>query len=62
MRGDVTASARETDFVASLEGRAQEILERCTRCGRCVEVCPTAGPAGVDRSDPAAVVSQVLDL
>jgi Fe-S oxidoreductase len=48
--------------VASLEARADEIVERCTRCGRCVEVCPTAGPAGVDRTDPAAVVAQVLDL
>jgi Fe-S oxidoreductase len=48
--------------VASLDARASEIVERCTRCGRCVEVCPTAGPAGVDRSDPASVVGQVLDL
>ena len=63
MRGDsTTASERETAFLASLEARADEIVERCTRCGRCVEVCPTAGPAGVDRTDPAAVVAQVLDL
>jgi len=63
MRGDsTTASERETAFLASLEARADEIVERCTRCGRCVEVCPTAGPAGVDRTDPASVVAQVLDL
>ncbi len=52
----------ETIFVASLEARAREIVERCSRCGRCVEVCPTAGPAGVDRSDPPSVVGQVLEL
>ena len=52
----------ETTFVASLEARAQEIVDRCSRCGRCVEVCPTAGPAGVDRSDPPSVVGQVLEL
>ena len=52
----------ETAFVASLEARASEIVEQCSRCGRCVEVCPTAGPAGVERSDPPAVVAQVLDL
>ena len=52
----------ETTFVASLEARAQEIIDRCSRCGRCVEVCPTAGPAGVDRSDPPSVVGQVLEL
>lgn len=53
---------REAAFVASLEARARDIAEQCSRCGRCVEVCPTAGPAGVDRADPPAVVAQVLDL
>jgi heterodisulfide reductase subunit D len=53
---------RESAFGASLEARARDIVEQCSRCGRCVEVCPTAGPAGVDRSDPASVVAQVLGL
>jgi Fe-S oxidoreductase len=55
-------SAKETEFLASLAGRVQEILSDCTRCGRCVEVCPTAGPAGIDTSQPRAVVAQVLDI
>lgn len=58
----MTSSERETAFVASLDARAHDIIEQCSRCGRCVEVCPTAGPAEVDRSDPPAVVAQVLDL
>jgi heterodisulfide reductase subunit D len=62
MPADLIAGARETAFVASLDARSREIVERCTRCGRCVEVCPTAGPAGVDRADPPGVVGQVLDL
>jgi len=49
-------------FVANLESRAREIIDSCSRCGRCVEVCPTAGPAEVDRRDPRAVVGQVLEL
>src|SRR5207247_1253819 len=49
-------------FLASLSARVQEILADCTRCGRCVEVCPTAGPAGIDTSQPRAVVGQVLDI
>jgi Fe-S oxidoreductase len=53
---------REAAFMTSLDARAREIVERCTSCGRCVEVCPTAGPAEVDRSDPHAVVSQVLEI
>lgn len=51
-----------TTFVLSLEARARQILEDCTRCGRCVEVCPTAGPAGIDTSDPRGIVAEVLDL
>lgn len=49
-------------FLASLEARARAIVEACTHCARCVEVCPTAGPAGIDRRDPRAVVDQVLDI
>lgn len=48
--------------MASLDARAQQIVEACTRCGRCVEVCPTAGPAGIDTSDPPGIVAEVLDL
>ena len=41
-------------FIASLDLRVSEILDRCTRCARCVEVCPTAGPAGIDTREPVA--------
>src|SRR5262245_11436365 len=58
----VNTGGGEAAFVTSLQERAREIVERCSRCGRCVEVCPTAGPAGIDRSDPVSVVSQVIDL
>ena len=55
-------SQREATFVASLDDRVREIVDTCSRCGRCVEVCPTADPAGVDRRDPRAVVTQVIDI
>lgn len=55
-------SGREEAFVASLDARVDQILEACSRCGRCVEVCPTAGPAGIDTGDPASIVSEVLDI
>jgi heterodisulfide reductase subunit D len=55
-------SQREAGFVASLEVRVAEILGACSRCGRCVEVCPTAGPAGIDTRDPGAIVAEVLDI
>jgi len=55
-------SERADAFIASLDARVSEILDRCTRCGRCVEVCPTAGPAGIDTSKPDAIVNDVLEI
>ena len=53
---------REAAFVTGLEARVQDILANCSACGRCVEVCPTAEPGGVDRRDPRAVVGDVLAI
>ena len=55
-------STREAMFVAGLDARVQDILVNCSACGRCVEVCPTAEPGGVDRRDPHAVVRDVLAI
>src|SRR4249920_533197 len=49
-------------FIATINARVNDILDRCTRCAKCVEVCPTAAPAGIDTSVPAAIVSDVLDI
>lgn len=57
-----TAAEREAGFLASLDARVAHVLEACSRCGRCVEVCPTAGPAGIDTSDPSAIVDDVLAI
>jgi heterodisulfide reductase subunit D len=54
--------SREEAFVRSLDARIEEILARCSSCGRCVEVCPTAGPAAIDRSEPRAIVNDVLAI
>lgn len=45
------------DFVAQAAGN---ILDTCTRCGRCVEVCPVVPYAGLGAADPQAVVGGVL--
>ncbi|MEJ0017024.1 MAG: (Fe-S)-binding protein [Acetobacteraceae bacterium] len=46
----------------ALDGRLSQILDRCTACGACVEVCPMPAPGGIDASDPRAVASGVLAL
>lgn len=37
------------------------ILDACTRCGKCVEVCPVTPFAGLADADPKQVVAGVLD-
>ncbi len=49
-------------FIVTIDARVGDILDRCIRCAKCVEVCPTAGPAGIDTSEPVAIVSDVLDI
>ncbi|MGC1571491.1 MAG: (Fe-S)-binding protein [Pseudolabrys sp.] len=52
----------ETVFEAALAARTAEMLAACTRCGKCVEVCPMAKPAGVGDATPESVISGVLDI
>ena len=53
-------------FVESLHRRVDDILDACTRCGKCVAACPMVEPAGIDLGPDAAkapaVVAGVLDL
>ena len=49
-------------FEAALIARTEAMLDACTRCGKCVEVCPTAAPAGIDTSEPGVIVGDVLDI
>jgi heterodisulfide reductase subunit D len=48
-------------FEDALTGRVEEIIDACTRCGKCVEVCPVRAPAGVTAS-AHEVVSGVIDI
>jgi heterodisulfide reductase subunit D len=52
----------ESSFEQALGTRVADILERCTACGACVEVCPMPAPAGIDASDPSALASGVLAI
>jgi Fe-S oxidoreductase len=48
---------------SALQGRVDAVIDACTRCGKCVEVCPATEPAGLSaeqRQNP--VISGVIDL
>ena len=49
-------------FTQALEARRQDILERCTQCGGCFEVCPMTAPAGIADRNPGEVVSGVIGI
>src|SRR5215469_135671 len=52
-------------FEAALDARAQAMADACTRCGKCVEVCPVTSPGGLTAEEliyPAAVVGGVVDI
>src|SRR5262249_61076693 len=52
----------ETAFETALAARAAEMVDACTRCGKCVEVCPTAKPAGIGNASSQSVIGGVLDI
>ena len=52
-------------FEAALDARAQAMADACTRCGKCVEVCPVTTPGGLtaqELKNPAAVIGGVVDI
>jgi heterodisulfide reductase subunit D len=49
-------------FETALSARVHDMANACTRCGKCVDVCPSVRPAGI--VDPATqeIVTGVIDL
>jgi Fe-S oxidoreductase len=52
----------DASFETALTSRVGDMLDACTRCGNCVEACPSAAPAGLAGAAPEAVISGVIDL
>jgi Fe-S oxidoreductase len=52
----------DSSFETALGERVEDMLEACTRCGKCVEVCPSVKPAGIADARPEDIIGGVLDL
>jgi Fe-S oxidoreductase len=48
-------------FEDTLSGRVEEMIDACTRCGKCVEACPVKTPAGV-AAPPQDIIVGVFDI
>ena len=60
----MTKPATET-FEAALKARAEAMADACTRCGKCVEVCPATAAAGLtaaERQEPVQVIGGIIDI
>ncbi len=51
-----------SSLTAAFDTLADDAMARCTTCGRCAEVCPTAQEAGIDTSDKQGLVRDLMAL
>jgi heterodisulfide reductase subunit D len=47
---------------AYIDGETRDILDKCTTCGKCVEICPMLPYGDLQAADPTHVVSGILDI
>jgi Fe-S oxidoreductase len=52
----------DISFETALGERVDDMLDACTRCGKCVEVCPSVKPAGVVDASSTDIISGILDM
>jgi heterodisulfide reductase subunit D len=52
----------DISFETALGQRVEDMLDACTRCGKCVEVCPSVKPAGIADASAEDIISGVLDI
>jgi heterodisulfide reductase subunit D len=52
----------DVSFETALTSRIDDMLTACTRCGKCVEACPSVKPAGLADAIPQDVISGVLEV
>src|SRR5215467_10086315 len=52
----------DISFETALGSRVGLMVDACTRCGKCVEVCPSVKPAGIKDASPQDIIGGMLDI
>src|SRR5882762_5323631 len=52
----------EITFEAALNGRVEQMLDACIKCGKCVVACPSVEPAGISDANPVDVITGIIDI
>jgi heterodisulfide reductase subunit D len=52
----------QSSFETALDARVDEMLDACTRCGKCVEACPSVAPAGIVDASSSDIIGGILDI
>ncbi len=52
----------EMSFETALGARVEDMLDACTRCGKCVEVCPSVAPAGIADAASGEIISGIIEI
>lgn len=59
----MNVSIGREQYVQAITARVKaEVLDVCTQCGKCAEVCPMIYPAGISSAEPSALVKGVLAI
>ncbi|MGI9487561.1 MAG: heterodisulfide reductase-related iron-sulfur binding cluster [Geminicoccaceae bacterium] len=53
---------RTDTFISSLDMRVSEIIEACTACGACADICPTVSITAVDKVAATELTAGVRDI
>src|ERR1700681_329347 len=61
-RGLDMQQLNDSSFETVLGERVEDMLDACTRCGKCVEVCPSVKPAGIPDTSSEDIIGGVFDL
>jgi heterodisulfide reductase subunit D len=52
----------DISFETALGERVDQMLDACTRCGKCVEACPSVTPAGIAHAHPEDIIGGILEI